>query len=278
MELYDLLRTIEKDLENFYGIPVCARRINRNSNDIELQISETQTEPPLGIGFIITLQWRHILFELSTVNNFLPGDIIEKWHHQLVKSLPLYECFNNKLHELGCTPKLRINKQEVAIDSLPRDYWNSVELSARSRFCLVNDNLDYHYEEFSEIVSKFWGLILSVVGEHENFSPGESDVMEGEMKEGFYRRYERKKLYREACIAINGTKCQVCGKNLVDIYGPIADGFIEVHHIIPISTYANAKVIDPASDLVPVCPTCHAMLHRKNPPYTVEELRSLIKE
>lgn len=31
-----------------------------------------------------------------------------------------------------------------------------------------------------------------------------------------------------------------------------------------------------AIDLVPVCPNCHNMLHRKEPPYTVEELQKII--
>ena len=30
-------------------------------------------------------------------------------------------------------------------------------------------------------------------------------------------------------------------------------------------------------DLVPVCPNCHYMLHRKDPPYTIEELKSMLQ-
>ena len=29
-------------------------------------------------------------------------------------------------------------------------------------------------------------------------------------------------------------------------------------------------------DLIPVCPNCHAMIHRKKEPYTIEEVRSIV--
>jgi len=34
--------------------------------------------------------------------------------------------------------------------------------------------------------------------------------------------------------------------------------------------------VDPATDLRPVCPNCHEMLHKKDPPYTIEELRNAV--
>jgi 5-methylcytosine-specific restriction protein A len=37
-------------------------------------------------------------------------------------------------------------------------------------------------------------------------------------------------------------------------------------------------VIDPINHLVPVCPNCHNMLHRKAPPYTPEELKEIINK
>ena len=50
----------------------------------------------------------------------------------------------------------------------------------------------------------------------------------------------------------------------------------EVHHLIPISTYGEERLINPLEELVPVCPNCHAMLHRKNPPYSIEEMKAII--
>ena len=53
---------------------------------------------------------------------------------------------------------------------------------------------------------------------------------------------------------------------------------IHVHHTTPISSIGKDYQIDYNKDLVPVCPNCHAMLHRKNPPYTIEELLNIMKK
>ena len=44
--------------------------------------------------------------------------------------------------------------------------------------------------------------------------------------------------------------------------GEIGEGFIEVYHIEPVSGIAAGTIVDPAKDPAPVCPNCHAMLHR----------------
>ena len=61
-----------------------------------------------------------------------------------------------------------------------------------------------------------------------------------------------------------------------DVYGEIGDQFIHVHHLNPISETGNTFT-DPVSDLRPVCPNCHSMLHKKHPPYGIEELKELMK-
>ena len=51
-----------------------------------------------------------------------------------------------------------------------------------------------------------------------------------------------------------------------------------MHHLTPISTIGKEYELNVDTDLVPVCPNCHYMLHRKNPPYTIEELKEIIRE
>ena len=89
-------------------------------------------------------------------------------------------------------------------------------------------------------------------------------------------RYERDRRNRAAAIAIWGCKCQVCGLDLGDQYGDAARGFIEVHHITPVSVLDPGTVIDPARDLVPLCPNCHTVAHRRDPPFSVEEIRAML--
>lgn len=51
-----------------------------------------------------------------------------------------------------------------------------------------------------------------------------------------------------------------------------------VHHIVPVSQIGLDYVIDPLKDLIPVCPNCHSMLHRKDPPLIPEELKRIVED
>lgn len=76
-------------------------------------------------------------------------------------------------------------------------------------------------------------------------------------------KYERSSVARQKCIDYHGYSCQVCGINFKDIYGEIGKNFIHVHHIVPLNEIDEAYIVNPSTDLIPVCPNCHAMLHRK---------------
>ena len=85
--------------------------------------------------------------------------------------------------------------------------------------------------------------------------------------------YERSAAARSACIAQHGCSCTVCGFDFGAFYGELGAGFIHVHHLISLSKVDNDYTVDPVGDLRPVCPNCHAMLHRREPPLNVLELR-----
>jgi len=90
--------------------------------------------------------------------------------------------------------------------------------------------------------------------------------------------FERNTKARNECIKHWGTVCSVCDFNFKETFGKIGKGFIHVHHLTPIHTIGSSYEIDPINDLRPVCPNCHAMLHKKNPPYLIKELRQIIRE
>jgi 5-methylcytosine-specific restriction protein A len=88
--------------------------------------------------------------------------------------------------------------------------------------------------------------------------------------------FERNPVARKYCVEHYGYVCKICGFDFEKIYGDIGKEFIHVHHIIPLSEINKEYVIDPIKDLVPVCPNCHAMIHRKIPALTIEELKKII--
>ena len=67
---------------------------------------------------------------------------------------------------------------------------------------------------------------------------------------------------REDAIRIHGTKCMICGFDFEQKYGELGKGYIEVHHIKPLTTLEQEVVVNPETDLICVCANCHRMLHR----------------
>lgn len=103
--------------------------------------------------------------------------------------------------------------------------------------------------------------------------PWGGDYVEGAVVSVRVNRYERDPEARSTCIKHYGARCSVCGFDFAEVYGEMGRGFIHVHHVVPLSTIAGAYVVDPIKDLRPVCPNCHAMLHKRRPPYSLDELR-----
>lgn len=109
--------------------------------------------------------------------------------------------------------------------------------------------------------------------------PDDNDYYEGALMTVEVNKYERSRSAREKCIALKGCRCAVCGMDFEKEYGPIGKGFIHVHHLVPISSIGKEYQLDIERDLVPVCPNCHYMLHRKpGGVYTIEELKAIIEK
>lgn len=98
-------------------------------------------------------------------------------------------------------------------------------------------------------------------------------LTEGSVKQVYVNIYERNVNARKRCITHHGCICSVCLFDFEKTFGEIGKGFIHVHHIKEISNIGKEYVVDPINDLIPVCPNCHAMLHKMKPAYTIQELK-----
>lgn len=109
--------------------------------------------------------------------------------------------------------------------------------------------------------------------------PKDTTVYEGLKKQVTINKYERSSLARRLCIEYHGLNCKVCEMSFSETYGEIGQDFIHVHHIIPIHEIGENYKIDYKKDLIPVCPNCHAMLHRKkdNKLLSIDELKQRLK-
>ncbi|MCA0174554.1 HNH endonuclease [Bacillus sp. RAR_GA_16] len=101
---------------------------------------------------------------------------------------------------------------------------------------------------------------------------------EGNLKTITVNVYERNPIARKQCMEHYGVQCQVCELDFEKTYGDVGKDFIHVHHLKPLHQIQHGYIVDPVQDLIPVCPNCHAMLHRKeNGEYlTIEQLKARI--
>lgn len=124
---------------------------------------------------------------------------------------------------------------------------------------------DYAWRKDVLPSDNFFGEISNT----ETFSEGAKQVVT-------VNRYERNPKARLECLKKHGYKCKVCDFSFAEMYGDIGRKFIHVHHIKPLAGIEKDYEVNPAKDLVPVCPNCHAMLHTKNPPLSVYELKAVL--
>ncbi|HEX7407975.1 MAG TPA: HNH endonuclease [Candidatus Binatia bacterium] len=100
---------------------------------------------------------------------------------------------------------------------------------------------------------------------------------EGATRQVSVNSYERNPYARHQCIEHYGCRCCACGFDFEKAYGQLGQGFIHVHHLKPLSEIREQYEIDPITDLRPICPNCHTMIHRGSEMLTIEELRPLIQ-
>lgn len=102
------------------------------------------------------------------------------------------------------------------------------------------------------------------------------EVVEGAKRTITVNVYERDPSARVRCIARWSCACVVCGFDFAQKYGELGKGFIHVHHLRPLGEIGEEYRLIPEEDLRPVCPNCHAMLHRVRPAMSIEDLRKIV--
>ena len=106
------------------------------------------------------------------------------------------------------------------------------------------------------------------------------DVHEYEGTEGRKRllvhlsRERDRRLIMQKKRALLSLRCEVCGFSFADVYGKQAADYCEVHHLVPLGeTETERKTL--LKDLAVLCANCHRVVHLRNPPFTLEEVKAM---
>jgi hypothetical protein len=115
----------------------------------------------------------------------------------------------------------------------------------------------------SNLIKDYWEAVrLPITDDHDpDFSS-----KEGAVRLALHKVRERNpKLRRKAIESFleknNRLFCEICKFSFEDTYGEIGKGFIEVHHLRPISEYEENEITQ-IDDLRLVCSNCHRIIHR----------------
>ncbi|WP_084242866.1 HNH endonuclease [Planomicrobium okeanokoites] len=219
--------------------------------------------------------------------NYQVGDTIYVYATMPVKKI----LYKTKVVEVDLGPGESYQNPDDWIDKDGLDKFNEVKRFVRLE---IDDHVDNEALSLDALLRnglngapqgplKVNRKLSSYLEKHMNGQVFPDEVKE-ELEEGqritvTVNRYERNPIARTKCIEFHGDSCAVCSLNFGEMYGEVGEGFIHVHHINPMHEIGEKHVIDYDTDLVPVCPNCHAMLHRKvnGKTLTVEELKEEIR-
>lgn len=137
-------------------------------------------------------------------------------------------------------------------------------------------------ETCETIVVPIMAALAELIGYEETPAPSFKDFngeFEGTVGISTVLRRERNPRNRLLCIHIHGHQCAVCGIDPRATYGMAHGAVLEVHHLQPLSSLNEPRIYDPQTDLVPLCPNCHRVVHTKRPvPWSISQVMEMMNE
>jgi 5-methylcytosine-specific restriction enzyme A len=238
-----------------------------------VQLRPVELPRTQGFSLELVILWRSI--EVQVIPDSFAAPLIKTMESSDESQRATFAAFFKAALNDGGATSFRINDQPV--DPFEPSTWPTTwkALTAtmtKSPIIIAHDKIN----DFALVwASRLAGAILALLPLEPIGNQVEGEA-EGGGKQVIVTRYERSMINKAACIEIRGTTCMICGFNFENLYGPAGSGFIEVHHINPVSILEPGTIVDPAKDLIPVCSNCHSMLHRTYPPYKPEQIKAII--
>lgn len=168
-----------------------------------------------------------------------------------------------------------LNPEKESI--LPIELLNQGSLAKQYSWTPQASGIKINPEIADELEAVWFDFLTTNEIRHNPFIPqSQNSYIEGTPNQVTLTRYERNPFARKVCLEHYGFSCTVCNFNFEKVYGDLGNEFIHVHHLEQISKVGESYSVDPIKDLRPVCPNCHAMLHRKKEGVSIEYLKSVM--
>ncbi len=101
--------------------------------------------------------------------------------------------------------------------------------------------------------------------------------------EGQGRAAQTVRTVRSAALRISakhhwGVRCYCCGFSFEEFYGRPGEGFAIIHHLNQLVNTEGHPCETSVEDVRVVCANCHYIIHREDPPLSIEDLRKRISK
>lgn len=270
-------KAIDEQIQNVcnaLGVTI-ERQYLAKGHDFEVTLRLPELPKPYGMAIFVGDDYQTWRLEIR-LDNF-SRVMLDKMRTTFIKRKDQLEAFHELASRRSNQFTFRINGQDISILT-SEDEWQEFKLIVSKSY----SSEETEYESLSACLLDFFCLILILVVEETEWEVVEaSEESEGQYEGALTRvevnRYERNRYNRALCLAYYGFACRGCGHLLERIYGPLGANVIHVHHIVPVSKLGSGYRLDPIKDLVPLCPNCHNIVHRLDPPLAIEELRKITK-
>ncbi len=242
-------------------------------------IRATDISEPNGFAVLVSTGWKSL--EADFFPDTYAGELVRAMGQKAPASSQPFVSLAQSFESIGNHINVKVNGSVVSLENgLPPPPWGKFELNVRKLTDVASGDDGNLQAEVENIAAACLALVLVLLPLEEDESTSqplfEMGLPEGACSTVLVNRYERSPVNRAACIAAHGAKCKVCGFDFGVVYGPMAHGYIEVHHRVPVSKMGGSYRVDPVNDLIPLCANCHAVVHQVDPPMEPETLVTIL--
>ncbi len=268
---------LSRSLTERFGLEVEASASVENSGQ-KITIIPSGIEHTISFRVELHLGWR------TVSATFIPGNyasgLVRGIKSASSSQKAAFSVFSDSLKSKGAKVSLNLDEHQVDASepaSWPEN-WTNIRISMKKIGVIVERTTGYDFDAVFPWATGFFGLAIALLP----FEEIEESLLKGDSEGAalikLVKQYERSRINRAACIEVHGTDCKICGFSFGVSFGELGEGFIHVHHIVPVSEMGGSYIINPAKDLVPVCPNCHSMLHRRKSALLPNELIQILNK
>jgi 5-methylcytosine-specific restriction protein A len=262
------------------GLAFVASLVSDSGGGYWFELSPAGHSADNTFKLVIEIGWRRInaKFQLGKFG----GDLLNAIRKVDLSGRKLFVSILNACHDDGAHIGLRLNGaiRHYTDQQIWDENWRSFEFNINKGMLSINEgDTTADRQHINHWACRMAAAALAILPVEEDQCENQEMVgyPEGSQLQTVVNRYERDRRNRAAAIAIHGQICRACGVDMQHRYGFVAEGLVEIHHTVPVSMLGPEYLINPATDLVPLCPTCHAVAHRRSPPFTVEEIKKMLQ-